>query len=256
MKVLLLLFLSLLPLSASYDEMMKAVEEGNLIRARAIVRYDALSSSPKAMYNMALFEYLLSSQSNALRWLKHSYDAGYNRALLGEAIILFSHSQNPYYLKLVHSSLKQLKIDNTVISFLHVIEDLYNKTDKASAYEYLLIAKLYYKNPIIKQNIELARMLFQRSAAKGSMKAFRYLGEMYETSNTPNSMILALESYKKAYEIGEDRASLYKMGMIYLTGPRELRNLELGEQMKNRALAGGYNPKKIYDVVPLPLKKY
>ena len=255
-KFILALLIAVLPLSASYEELMKAVDDNNLIRARSISRYDAVSTEPKAMYNMALLEYVLSSETNALRWLKRSYKAGYTQALFGEAIILFSHSQTPYYLAQVNNDLVKLPKSETTTAFLHVVNDWYNNTNNATALEYLSVGELYYSNPIIRVNIELATKLFRQAANKNSTQAYLYLGDIYINSRQPNSAVLALESYKKAYELTESREAMYKLGEIYVDGPRGVRKIQEGHLLIERAIAGGYNPNIVYKNVVLPLKKY
>lgn len=232
MKYFLMCFLVTVLYASSFNEVAQLTKEGNLKRAKALTRLDAINQIPNAMYNQGLLEYATDSLDGAKRWFDRAADADVVQAKVAQAILFFYKNDNKNVLKV-------LKGVNTPLAndFRFVAEDRLHKTQDAPAKSYYHVGDIFYNDKVVKTEEKLAFELMKIAADKGNAQAQSKLGAMYRTGfagQYQNNLLNALHYLELAQKSGVSDAS-FDMGMIYMQGPRGIRDVDKAMLLLKRA---------------------
>ena len=248
MKFVLLLFMGLSLFGNEYAAMKSSFEEGNVERAIAYARMEAMNGNVAAMYDLGLLYYAKGSFNEARTWLERSVKNEGN-GQLGVSTILFSQSRNREGYRKVMQSLIDVPKSPLRDALMAVSEDLSENRNEASAQSYLAVAELFSSDKIISPNPRIALFLTNQAAKKGNDKAMEMMGDAYWRSNytkdtlmaapqTGNALAIALEYYTDASGLGNLDA-MAKAGKLYIIAPRNLRRINYGVELITQAANGG-----------------
>lgn len=215
---------------------MQAVQTGDIKRAKALSRLDAINQIPNAMYNQGLLEYANGSVSSAKSWFSRATKAGVSEAKVAEGILYFSKGDYKKVLSYLKGVKTPLALDLQAVS-----DDLLHQRERANATSYYRIADLFYDDTIVKTQERLAFSLMKIAADKGNGAAQNELGEMYRNGfagQYQNNVTNALKYLQKAQKSGVVEA-IFHQGMIYMQAGRGVRNIDTGMQLLHDAASKG-----------------
>jgi len=236
MKYLLMFFIVTSLFGNNYSEVSLLVENGNIKRAKALSRLDAIQNTPHAMYNQGILEYALGSQTTAKKWFEKASKAGVVDAKVAEGIMYFEKKAYQKCVNVLKNSHHSLGHD-----FKSVAQDRLDKTQKASASSYYNVADIFYNDKLVKTQAYLAFELMKIAADKGNAKAQNELGGMYRirfAGQFQNNITNALHYLNLAQKAGIKEAT-YHRGMIYIQGPRGVRDIDRGMKLLHVASQAG-----------------
>ncbi len=237
MKAVVLLLMGLTLFGSDYALMKKAFDKGDLNRAIAITRNNALNGNVDAMYDLGLLYYSKGSIREAKMWLERSVKND-GKGQLAVSLILFTQSGDRKGYKQVTESLINVPTGKIRDALMAVSKDLADNRDDASAESYLVLGELFSSDLIIRPDAQTALYLTNQAAKKGSPKALEMMGDAYWRSNdtidslivapqTGNALNVALEYYRDASNLGNLDA-MAKMGKLFIIGPRNIRRIQYG----------------------------
>ncbi|MBU1643463.1 sel1 repeat family protein [bacterium] len=250
MKFILLLFMGLSLFGNDYTAMKSSFEEGDVNRAIAYARTQAMNGDVSAMYDLGLLYYANGSLKEARTWLERSAKNG-GKGQLAVSIILFSQSRDREGYNRVVQSLIDVPKSPLRDALMAVSEDLSSNRNEAPAESYLRLGELFSSDKIIHPDLRIALFLINQAASKGNDKAMEMMGDAYWRSNytqdtlmdapeTGNDLTIALEYYMKASSLGNLDA-MAKAGKLFIIAPRNLRRIKYGEELITQAANAG-NP--------------
>ncbi len=248
MKILLIL-LSALTLFGSDFELMKAsFDKGDMDRAVAYARTNAMNGNVAAMYDLGLLYYAKGSTKEAKTWLERSIK-NEGKGDLALSIILFSQSRNRDNYNQVRESLINVPKGEIRDALMTVSKDLGENRHDASADSYFVLGDLYSGDKIVQPDTRLSLFLINQAAKKGDAKAMEMMGDAYWRSiytqetrivapQSGNELNIALEYYNSAANLGNLDA-MAKMGKLHIIGPRNVRRIQYGVDLILQSANGG-----------------
>ncbi len=248
MKYILLLLMGLSLFANDYTAMKRSFEEGDVDRAIAYARTEAMNGDVSAMYDLGLLYYAKGSFKEAWRWLERSAKND-GKGQLVVSIILFSQSRNRDGYKRVVQSLIDVPKSPLRDALMGVSEDLSSNRNEAPAESYLRLGELFSSDKIIRPDLRIALFLTNQAANRGNDKAMELMGDAYWRSNytqdtlmdapqTGNDLTIALEYYTKASSLGNLDAKA-KAGKLFIVAPRNLRRIKYGVELITQAANAG-----------------
>ncbi len=237
MKAVMLLLVGLALFGGDYEAMRASFDKGDINRAIAITRTNAMNGNVNAMYDLGLLYYAKGSVGEAKSWLERSVKNG-GKGELGVSLILFTYSSDRRGYRNVVESLIDVPKGRIRDALMAVSKDLAENRNDASAESYLVLAELFSTDLIIRPDMRIALYLTNQAAKKGNPKALEMMGDAYWRSNetqdslivapqTGNALNVALEYYSEASRLGNLDA-MAKMGRLFIIGPRNIRRIQYG----------------------------